>query len=213
MAGLSLIGMSFLRRLKPIAWPVTALAVALVSPLLWKAAPQHPVLDILWGTHHNAAFPLFPWVIYPLLGMYWGTRFHQAADTDRFMNVSAGIGAGLVLLGGLLWAAVDTPFMPVGDYSRSGCHIHLIITGFVFVWLWLIRHAGKRLANSGIRTLLIFWSRHVTPVYVIQWVMIGWGVLIFGYRQLPADTAALIGILMAGLTHVLMKIYLSFKHS
>jgi len=206
MAGLSLICMSMVRRIRPIIWLALALGVALISPLFWRYAPQNPWLDILWGTHHNVAFPFFPWLIYPLLGMYWGALFDMTEDRARFMRNSAVVGAWLMLPGGTIWMIADTPWLPAGDYSRCGIQVHLVTAGFVFIWLWLIRLIEERFAGSKLAKLMIFWSKNVTTVYMIQWVLFGWGVLIFDYQHLTPVPAALIGIFVTILTHGFVKI-------
>ena len=100
MAGLSLICMSLIRPLGPMAWLGLALAVALWSPLLWQSAPQNFVLDMLWGTNHNVAFPLFPWLIYPLAGMVWGVFFNATDNIAQYIRHSALAGAALLMVGG-----------------------------------------------------------------------------------------------------------------
>ena len=207
MAGLSLICMNLIRRTRPLIWLGLALLVALISPLLWQYAPRNPLLDILWGTHHNVAFPFFPWVIYPLIGMYWGGLFNAAKNLVGFMRKSALVGAGLMLLGGTVWMLADTPWLPAGDYSRCGIQVHLVITGFVLIWLWLIKLLEEQLNGSKPANLMICWSKNVTIIYLIQWVLFGWGVLIFDYQQLTPGPAAVIGLLVAILTHGLVKIY------
>ncbi len=209
MAGLSLIIMSAIRRLPPISWLLLALLVLLISPLLWPL--QHP--DILWGSGQNVYFPLFPWAFYPLLGMYWGSLFNQTGNRARFMKRSAQVGAGLMLAGGLIWAFVDTPWLPVGDYYRSGLGVHLVITGFVLIWLWEFRLIEQRVAGSKPAELLIFWSKNVTSIYMIQWILIGWGVLLLDYQKLSPTIAVAVGLLMTAITHALTKSWIKLRHS
>lgn len=183
----------------------------MISSLLWQFAPKNIVLDILWGTHHNVAFPFFPWLIYPLIGMVWGMLFNAADDMARFMRKSALAGASLILLGGTSWVTFDTPLMPMDDYSRCGIQGHLMVIGFVLIWLWLFRLLEGNLSGSKLSDLLIFWSKNVTVIYIVQWVLVGWGLLIFDYQKLTPVWPALIGLLVTILTHELTKIYLKSK--
>jgi len=207
MAGLSLICMSLIRYIRPVVWLGLMFFVALISPMLWEYASQNQILDILWGTHHNVAFPFFPWFLYPLMGMYWGELFNTTEDIPGFMKKSAIVGTGLMIMGGIMWIRFDTPWLPRGDYSRGGIHMHMVIIGFVFVWLWLFRLIEGNLTGSKLGELLVFWSKNVTVIYVLQWVFIGWGMLIFGYQQLTPIWAAFIGLIVTILTHNLTNCY------
>ncbi len=208
MAGLSLICMSLVRRMRPPVWLSLAFLVALISPLLWRFAPRNLLLDLLWGTNQNVAFPLFPWLIYPLLGMYWGTLFTAAEDVPRFMKKTAVTGTGLILAGGTLMCLINNTWLPVGEYSRGGIGVHLLIIGFVFIWLWLLRLIEDKTADSRLTNLLIFWSKNVTAIYIIQWVLIGWGMLVLGYQQLAPVSAAFAGLIVTILTHGIGVLYL-----
>ncbi len=211
MAGFSLIIMGLIRSLPPGVWAGFVLVVALVSPLLWQYAPQTPVFDLFWGTHHNVAFPLFPWVIYPVMGMVWGRLFRSTRDMDQFMKQTARWGAGFTVLGGTLWLLLDTSWMPRGEYHRFGLQGQLMILGFVFIWLGLFHFLAQHMAGSKLAGFLIFWSKNLTPVYVIQWLLVGWGMLVFGYQTLPPGGAALVGIGVTVLTHWVMKCFKHYK--
>ncbi len=211
MAGLSLICMSLIRHMRPITWLFLSLFVVMISPIFWKYAPQNPIFDILWGTHKNVAFPFFPWVLYPLLGMYWGQLFTTTLRKGRFMKNSAIAGASLMAIGGTILFFFDTAWLPSDDYSRYAIHMHMIIIGFVFTWLWLFRLIQKRMSHSKLGVLLIFWSKNVTDIYFIQWILVGWGMLIFDYQQLTPIWATCLSVIITIFTHLLTHIYIRTK--
>ena len=108
---------------------------------------------------------------------------------------------------------MDNRWFPVGDYSRCGLQVHLVIVGFVLIWLWIFSYLEKRLIGTQLADLLIFWSKNVTAIYIIQWVLIGWGMLFLGYQQLTPAEAALIGLLMTLLAHGVTKLQLQLKRN
>ena len=211
MAGFSLIVMSTLAEMKPRNWVLLALAVGGTAPFFWAYAPRNFILDILWGSGPNVAFPIFPWLIYPLAGMCWGRGFWGEENTDGFLNRSMAAGLVFMAVGGLCWLTIDAPWMPVGDYSRSGLHVHLFILGFVLAWLWLFHGVARVLEGGALARLLSFWSRNVTPVYVIQWLFVSWGMLVVGYQESSAWMAAGLGLAVVGLTHVVTRQYDSLR--
>ncbi len=208
LAGAGLVVISLIRRLPPWSWLFSALLVGLISPLLWARGPSHPVFDLFWGSHDNVAFPLFPWLAYPLFGMYWGHGFLNTPDRNRYLGISLGAGLGLMVLGLLIRQYVDSPLLPEGDYSRNPLQIHLVILGFVLAWFWLFRHLEDLVLRSGLSHFLEFWSRNITTVYVIQWVVVGWGMLIWEYRSCTVETAFTLGVALVVLTHWLTRFYL-----
>ena len=94
---------------------------------------------------------------------------------------------------------------PVGDYHRSGEAIHLLIIGFIFVWLSACYWISNRFSNTSIIDTLVFWSKNVTAVYFIQWVIFGWSILIFDANKQNAYVAAFIGLIVLITTHLLVK--------
>jgi uncharacterized membrane protein len=186
-AGLALILLILVRRAlpRPTAWLALAVLVAFWSPYLWGrmsgCAPLDSLLRLLWGTGALVAFPVFPWISYPLAGMAFGDWLAQTSDQDRIFQRAGRVGAGLLLLGiGLI---LTDPTVQLGDYFRSGPGAVLGTLGFVLVWLsachWLVRH----LRFPCLFNRLYAWSAHVTAFYVIHWLAIGWGSGLFGLRN------------------------------
>ena len=106
------------------------------------------------------------------------------------------------LLGVLLCAAgvglflVAPPAFDVTTYWRMPPSYFVAITGLVLVWLWacdvVVRHVRP---NRGF-DFLYGWSRNVIAIYFTHWVVVGWGVGVFGFRSQPLE-GALCGILVA----------------
>ncbi len=97
-------------------------------------------------------------------------------------------------------------FSPIGNYERSGASIHLLIIGFVFFWLnacyWIEQKFG---VENLIIKVLIYWSRNVTAIYFIQWVLFGWSTLIFDLNKHNAFGSAIIGLFILLITHFSVK--------
>ena len=72
LAGLSLIFCTLIKRIaeQKNTIPFLILIVLLASPFLWGKFGGNPFSDLFWGDAKTVYFPFFPWIIYPLLGMY-----------------------------------------------------------------------------------------------------------------------------------------------
>jgi hypothetical protein len=206
LAGLSIIAGTVLKRFlsRPVFPPLLIAAILLISPSLWGLFPENPITLMFWGATEQINFPFFPWVVYPLLGMYL-SRFllEDEARLDRRLNRLAVTGLFLlVIAGGFIMLRI----FPVGDYSRSGLGIHLLIIGFVFIWLRMCRFIEVKLPpGSGLIRILSFLSINITTIYFIQWILFSWSILIFDANNQNPYTAAAIGLAVFLVTCALVK--------
>jgi hypothetical protein len=177
-AGLALMVLPLVLRYlrRPAYWLGLALAIAVVSPYLWGRVPQAPVLrqlcELLWGDGVTVAFPVFPWLFFPLCGMAFGRWLLDSEDRVRFLRKAGLAGVALLAIGSTI-VLLDYDAQ-IGDFYRSGPGVLLWRAGFILVWLLLCDVVVRRVrSNAGFR-LLYFWSAKVTVFYFIQWVVIGW---------------------------------------
>jgi uncharacterized membrane protein len=177
-----------------------AFVVALISPALWGMKTGGPVdafLALLWGTDWNVFFPLFPWIVYPLVGFAYGRTLVRQADRRRFVRRMGLVGLAVIGAGVATIAATSTT-LGVESYWRQPPGVLLAILGLVLAWLAL-----ADLVVTGVRPNRAFdqlygWSRRVTSMYCIHWILIGWGVGLVGHRdlELPAVVAAMALVLV-----------------
>jgi len=179
-----------------------ALVIVFVAPFLWQSEPILSPLLLFWGDSTHTHFPFFPWFFYPLVGM---AISGVATDPDLLRRLHKKISAlaavtvavGLSLL----------PFFPIVSYVRGGPALHFLILGFVFFWLLgFFALAKTRFAGSFFARILTFWSSHVTTIYFLQWILFGWGILIFGFASQPDYIAAAIGCGVLFLTDRLVRL-------
>lgn len=205
LAGLSFMMAAFLRKFAKNRFviPVLVIVVLLVSPYLWGISDSNHVTDLLWGTGDNVAFPFFPWCIYPMLGMYLSSYLIQI-QLDRKVKMRLLITGVIVGIVGLLTLDI----FPSSDYSRYGLGASFLIISFVFLWLLVsefITRKFKVLREGKVVKILFFWSENVTNVYIIQWVIFGWSMLVLGANGFNDIVAMFIGFLVMLITHLLLK--------
>jgi uncharacterized membrane protein len=207
LAGLSLIVLGPVKRYMRGPWAVVALAavVAIVAPLLWGVGGGNVVLDPLWGPGEWVSFPLFPWLAYPLLGLALAGFAARAASARRLMRGWALAGACAALAGAALLPFAPGPggILAFGDYYRSGLPVQLLLAGFVLLWLAGLWWLDGRLSWVWIPRYLTSLSRTITPVYLIQWALIGWLAIGLGVFDQPSWLAALLGVPILVVSHLL----------
>jgi uncharacterized membrane protein len=214
MAGLSLIAIAALRsvtRRPGWLWVTLAAAVVLAGPLLRGLEFGTPLLDgpltpVLGGAP-NVYYAVVPWIAFPLAGAAYGAVMARAGNDIgrriRVFRLGALLGAGMCAVGIALFLLAPPPF-DVTTYWRMPPSYFIAITGLVLVWLWgcdlVVRHVR---ANRAF-TFLYGWSANVIAIYFTHWVVVGWGVGVFGFRSQPLE-GALFGIVVAIIATALLS--------
>jgi uncharacterized membrane protein len=210
MAGLSLIALAALRtRFAPSAvWLVAAVALGIAGPLLRGLDFGTPLLDApltpILGGAPNVYYAVVPWLVYPLVGAVFGTALARATDRRRVFRLGAALGGVMLVAGGGL-IALTHPAFDVETYWREPPAFIVGIMGLVFVWLaicdvvtrrgWLDRRLG----------IVYRWSATIIPMYFTHWLVVGWGIGVVGFRDLPLP-AVLVAIPVAVvITHLLSR--------
>jgi hypothetical protein len=141
--------------------------------------------------------------------MTYARYLAERGDMRSFMKNTASVGLFALAAGALTFLLPPNRIFVVGDYFRSGPGVHLVMLGFVLIWLAVCWWCVYGLVDNPVFRLLYFWSRNVTLVYFIQWTIVGWGTLVLGSNGQSAPVAVLIGIVVLFLTHIFTKFLLS----
>jgi uncharacterized membrane protein len=204
MAGLSLIAIAGLRMAARPSWIwlVVAAAVVLAGPFIRGLEFGTPLLDgpltpVLGGAP-NVYYAVVPWIAFPLCGAVFGgivARASAGHGRTRVFRLAALVGLGLCAAGVALFV-VNPPSFDVGTYWRMPPSYFVAITGLVLVWLWACDVAVRRVPANRVFAFLYGWSGSVIAIYFTHWLVVGWGIGIFGFRDQPL-AGALIGIVVA----------------
>ena len=99
-AGIALMIMSIIQALNINKYLilVSAFLISMISPFLWGIKIDLPIIDqvleLFWGDQpiefsfiaNKIAFPVFPWLTFPLLGMFLGETVKNSTDANRIFN-------------------------------------------------------------------------------------------------------------------------------
>lgn len=187
-AGLALIFLGLLSALRVRRWLYLPLALffALINPWMWDVQSEIPSIEylfqLLWGWDYYIFFPFFTWIFYPLVGVVVGDLLIRIRDKRIFYRGLFALGLLILIVGlGITLSDADFHF---GDYYRHAIGSNLWMTGFVLVWWALIFFFINRFAlPQALQNRVTFWSKNVTVLYFIHWVIIGWSVLLLSYES------------------------------
>ncbi|WP_432661953.1 heparan-alpha-glucosaminide N-acetyltransferase domain-containing protein [Wukongibacter baidiensis] len=210
-AGWAYILMSLIKRYfkKPIWWLIIAVGIMGASPILWGISSDikivHWIFNFLWGEGDLVYFPIFPWLFYPLIGMIFGVYIKACSNIEELFKSFFRLGLVLFFIGSIV-IITDYDFH-VGDYYKSGPGLIIWITGFVFIWLWISNKIIQNIKESRFLNVIYYWGKETPSIYFIHWLLVSWGIIIFGEQQYGyLTTILLIGLILAA-SHFLSKVY------
>jgi len=173
-----------------------AISIAWMSPLVWDAHSTSPLLNYLLqlatGQPPRTFFPVFPWLAYPLVGLTIGHVLRRnGPGCFRFVG-----GWGLALIGIRVIFDWLYPNMPQRTFYRTypvdtASHLGIVLLALYF-WDLLYRYVKP---NHFFRVLR-YSSRHITLIYLIQWIVISLFLPLTGYQTLGLGATTLVIILV-----------------
>lgn len=162
-----------------------AVLVTFVSPYVWDLQTGNNLIDrvisLFNGHPPQTFFPVFPWLVYPLMGLTLGhlLRYYHV---DYLLKKTGMMGISLIILSLCFPATIVTnAWLP---FYRTGPADTIFHLGFVLVWISLVHWLTKKWGTNKLVQLLTFCSGNITKIYLVQWVMICWCLAITGYMQL-----------------------------
>lgn len=160
-------------------------AVICVSPLLWDLQfginPLDHIIALFNGHPPQVFFPIFPWIVYPLMGLVFGHLLKQI-NLNYLLRKTGLVGVGLIIASLCLPPTTETdPWLPFYRTRPADTIFHL---GFVLTWLSIFHWISRKIPSNPFFTLLTFCSRNITSIYLIQWILICWCLAFTGYLQL-----------------------------
>lgn len=167
-----------------------AVIIVVMSPVVWESWPAHPP---------QTFFPLFPWLAYPLCGMTIGFYLQKNADRTFFYCGIAGI---IFVCVGLVCDKIFPENNVYGFYrtfpAETLWHIGIVL---VILYGWDV--LDKHVAGNFLFDCFIYSSRHITSIYIIQWVLICWLLPLIGYQTLGTFASIEISTLTTMVTYVM----------
>jgi hypothetical protein len=222
-AGIALMIMSIIQVLQINKYLIllSAFLISMISPLLWGIQLDIPIVDqileLFWGDlpiefsfiANKIAFPVFPWLTFPLLGMFLGETVKNSTDMNRIFNYFGLFGIFLIGIGvAISFSNYQYHF---NDYYHSRQGAMFFMCGFVMVWLYLTKLVIDNIPTNSLFDLLFRWSKGVTNIYFIQWIIILWSIAFFGINSSSFISTTLLILVFTAVSHYLNEWIIYFK--
>jgi len=174
------------------AYPVVGLMLGGLNYLVRGIGTGHAYLDsilgLFWGTGETSYFPFLSWVMYPMAGVAFGHILKDSCDERRLYMQSLLAGC-VVLLAAMCISGFRFMYYMGFPEEHAYVYYHEDLIGnavngsLALIWLSVLYFTSGAFP-AVVRRKLLYWSRELTPIYVIHWVLIGWLALVVGFGQL-----------------------------
>ena len=223
-AGMAFLLMALLEKWKAGRWVILAVALLLQGLGLillhsfdgLPSAAQY-ALGLFFHTNYNVCFPLTLWFVYPAFGLCFGEYLQTVADKGTMYNriailSAAGVlafSAGMKYLG---WNPVDNFALARDVYYIQ--HLPGTLWTLCVIGLQLfVCYRISLLLSKPLATGAEFISRRLNTIYLIQWLIIPYTVILMeaaGVPRLPVWAIIPAGLLITAVSVFVSK-YVRFK--
>jgi len=180
-AGLSLIVIALLKKVLEQQLVVTVMVIVasvLLGQYLIAYIPENDSLKYLTAFFYGSAqwsyFPLFPWLAYPLTGMalyQLQQRYHIDVTLTKKTNRALAMGALLFVILTIGYAISIASDLP--SYYHHGILFFLWVIIFLSLYSACVHAIKEHIGTTHVFKYLTWLGKHVTLIYVIQWIIIG----------------------------------------
>lgn len=218
-AGLTFIFMGILKLLKmpPWGYVIVAVAFALLNLMLQGISFDNYYLNsifgLIWGTNSTSYFPFLSWIFYPTFGYYFGTLLIKCNNTRKlyFNTFTIFMITGTVgTIIAFLIPEYDFGLENEYRYYHQDLLSNLVYVSFIIIWIGFLRLVTQILP-TWINERLKKWSREVTVIYVIQWILIGWAVIFVGIRNLGMVSTLILMIAFTFASDIIATFFYKIK--
>lgn len=132
------------------------------------------VIGLFWGSSELSYFPFLSWIIYPILGYVFGTMLIKCNNKKRLYSFL--LLASMILLISIIVITyklrIDIGFYDPYKYYHHSFFGNLIFVFFTTFWISILYFISKVFFGL-LKTTISRWSKNVTSIYFIHWVIIG----------------------------------------
>ena len=174
------------------AYPVVGLVLGglnyLVRGISIGQAHLDSILGLFWGASETSYFPFLSWVMYPMVGVAFGHILKNSSDKRRLYVQSLLAGCVVFLIamcvsGFRFMYYMGFPEEHAYVYYHQDLIANAVNGSLALIWLCVVYFLSG-VFPAAVSQKLLYWSRELTPIYVIHWVLIGWTALLIGFNQL-----------------------------
>jgi uncharacterized membrane protein len=180
-AGLAMLFFALVNRLKISNKYLAGLGILLpVCAYLLRAVEYNQlfavsVSGLFWGSNDLAEFPFMVWIFYPIAGYLFANFLMKCKQKKQFylLNFAGATFLFLLMVGLAFLLDIDLGFADEVEYYHHHLYASFVFLFFILFWLSILYFSCKMIPEK-IVIHIKRWSKNVTAIYFIHWIMIGW---------------------------------------
>lgn len=180
-----------------------------IQPLEIESIGLSAVVGLFVGCNEIAYFPFLTWVFYPLIGYLFGYYLQRIKDKKKGYLWVLVVGAVVYFLGSYLvhtwWGLASGMDSDLGYYHHNLLD-NILFTALIAVELGLLYFISPWVPVV-IQKGLIRWSKLVTPIFFIHWLLITWGTFLIPYNSLGMLPFIALLVFLVATSDVLASLY------
>ncbi len=202
LAGVSLFFLALIRHYVTNKYGILIIAIAILAVSREVNGYQIGIegldylCDLLFSANYHIYFPVFPWISFILFGMFMGMLIKEQDGNPAPLYKKLPWVSALTMMigGGLCYLNFDYHF---GNFFHLGPGGVIYLLGINLGLLWLIHLIVNAGASNWMMDGLYYLSKRVTSMYIIQWVLVCWGMGVVGFQTLNAlETIAMMPVIV-----------------
>ncbi len=144
------------------------------------------ISGLIWGSNELSYFPFLTWIIYPISGFLFGSFLIKVNNKRLLYRYIFWISLIVTLsfsLISLYFFKIDLGINDSYGYYHHGIFGNIVLLSFVLFWISSTFFLSF-LVKGHFRNILERWSKNVSTIYFIHWIIIGWLSIVlhsFGY--------------------------------
>jgi len=215
LAGLSIMVMAFLKNVRKgqVLFLVALIFIISISTSemnKWLMVPEtNYLLPFIAGKYSWSYFPLFPWLVYPLIGFLFQKIEPEVMGVIQKNKKLAWTFALVIFILVLIFGKFGvTTTINLTEYYHHTFLFFLWAMGVVVLWVLLLRIVIRRFNRYPIVMFFRWLGKNITVFYVVQWLIIGnIATAIYQTKSLSEYPFWFVGIFLvtAGLTFLIER--------
>ncbi len=180
LAGISIIILTLIKTISKgqnLLLVVLILTVSILTAFMNKqlmVTDRNYLLPFIAGNYSWSYFPIFPWLVYPLIGFLFQK---EEARIKNFMQKRKSLLALVISIVALLVVVFGNfGIQTTIDLSAYYHHTFLYFLwaiGVVFLWIVLWNYIQQKIPNAKVLRYFRWLGKNITVFYVVQWLLIG----------------------------------------
>jgi len=196
-------------------YAICAITNVFLSPIKLESRVLASITGLLWASWDCTWFPFLSWIAFPIAGYLFGKQLMNQQNVDDYYKKSLTwsgllffplliVMYGLNINCGALDGFFDMEFFHMNWFGN------IMTLDVVILWISFWHFANENLPKI-MKNTLTRWSKQINTMYIVQWVFIGYGNLVFGYFKHSLIEVLLLFVFTLAASDLLTTLFTNYK--